>query len=196
MTPDYVIVLTTLPADADGVEFGRSLVDERLAACVNLLPLMDSVYRWEGRVERETERQVLIKTARERVPALWDRVRELHPYEVPEFVVLSIVDGNEAYLRWVGAEPHREELYDLRADPLQERDLAAVPEHAETLGRLRGRSFGRRSCGLFLTGLARLPRLRGLLGRRFLRHRPRAHGQRDPNFQHAGALRDGRLQRK
>lgn len=102
MTSEYVLVLTTLPADADGVEFGRSLVDDRLAACVNLLPLMDSVYRWEGRVERETERQVLIKTARERVAALWDRVRELHPYEVPEFLVLPIADGNEAYLRWVG----------------------------------------------------------------------------------------------
>jgi periplasmic divalent cation tolerance protein len=102
MTPEYVLVFTTLPADADGVEFGRSLVEDRLAACVNLLPLMDSVYRWEGRVERETERQVLIKTARERVAALWDRVRELHPYEVPEFLVLPIADGNEAYLRWVG----------------------------------------------------------------------------------------------
>ena len=102
MDPEYVLVLTTLPADADGAAFGRSLVDERLAACVNLLPLMDSVYRWEGRVEREIERQIVIKTARERIVALWDRVRELHPYEVPEFVVLPIVDGNDAYLRWVG----------------------------------------------------------------------------------------------
>jgi periplasmic divalent cation tolerance protein len=102
MNPEYVVVLTTLPADADGQAFGRALVDEKLAACVNLLPLMESVYRWEGRIEQETERQLLIKTARDRLPALWDRVRELHPYEVPEFVVLSVVDGNEAYLRWVG----------------------------------------------------------------------------------------------
>ncbi|HET9262886.1 MAG TPA: divalent-cation tolerance protein CutA [Vicinamibacterales bacterium] len=102
MDPEYVLVLTTLPADADGAAFGRSLVDERLAACVNLLPLMDSVYRWEGNIEYETERQIVIKTSRQRVPALWDRVRELHPYEVPEFIVLSITDGNEAYLRWVG----------------------------------------------------------------------------------------------
>jgi periplasmic divalent cation tolerance protein len=100
-------VLTTLPADADGEAFGRSLVDERLAACVNLLPLMDSVYRWEGNIEYETERQIVIKTSRERVPALWDRVRELHPYEVPEFLVLSIVDGNDAYLRWVGEGTRR-----------------------------------------------------------------------------------------
>ena len=102
MNSDYVVVLTTLPSDSDGQAFGRALVDERLAACVNLLPAMESVYRWEGRVEHETERQVVIKTSRDRVVALWDRVRELHPYEIPEFLVLSIADGNEAYLRWVG----------------------------------------------------------------------------------------------
>lgn len=101
-TAEYVIVLTTLPADADGREFGRRLVEERLAACVNLLPVMDSVFRWEGQVEHDTERQVIVKTSRERVVALWDRIRELHPYEVPEFVVLSLVDGSEAYLRWIG----------------------------------------------------------------------------------------------
>jgi|SRR5215218_184926 len=102
MNPEYVIVLTTLPTDAESQAFGRTLVEERLAACVNLLPPMDSVYRWEGQVEHDTERQVIIKTARERVPALWDRIRELHPYETPEFVVLSIQDGSEAYLRWIG----------------------------------------------------------------------------------------------
>lgn len=99
---DYVLVLTTLPADADAATFARTLVETRLAACVNLLPGMESVYRWEGRVEQERERQLVIKTARSRVVALWERVRELHPYEVPEFIVLPIVDGNDAYLRWVG----------------------------------------------------------------------------------------------
>jgi periplasmic divalent cation tolerance protein len=102
MDSEYVVILTTLPADADGLAFGRALVDERLAACVNLLAPMESVYRWEGRVEKESERQLVIKTSRDRVIALWDRVRELHPYEIPEFLVLPIVDGNEAYLRWVG----------------------------------------------------------------------------------------------
>jgi periplasmic divalent cation tolerance protein len=102
MSAEYVLVLTTLPADADGAAFGRSLVDERLAACVNLLAPMESVYRWEGQVEQERERQVIIKTSRARLSDLWDRVRELHPYEVPEFLVLTIADGNEAYLRWVG----------------------------------------------------------------------------------------------
>ena len=102
MSADYVVVMTTLPADADSVAFARSLVEERLAACVNLLPPMESVYRWEGRVERESERQLVMKTSRDRVLALWDRVRELHPYEIPEFLVLPVIDGNDAYLRWVG----------------------------------------------------------------------------------------------
>lgn len=101
MSAEYVIALTTLPADADAGEFGRRLVDERLAACVNLLPVMESVYRWEGKIEFEAERQLVIKTSRDRVVDLWDRIRDLHPYEVPEFVVIPIVDGNEAYLRWV-----------------------------------------------------------------------------------------------
>jgi periplasmic divalent cation tolerance protein len=98
---DYVLVLTTLPADADAPAFARGLVEARLAACVNLLPLMASVYRWEGQIEHDSERQVIIKTARERVVSLWERVRDLHPYDVPEFVVLPIVDGNDAYLRWI-----------------------------------------------------------------------------------------------
>jgi len=102
MNSEYVLVLTTLPGDADAAAFGRTLVEDRMAACVNLLPLMESIYRWEGDVQHETERQVIIKTSRERVVNLWERLREMHPYDVPEFIVLSIVDGNEAYLRWIG----------------------------------------------------------------------------------------------
>jgi periplasmic divalent cation tolerance protein len=101
MSHEYVIVLTTLPADADGAAFARDLVEERLAACVNLSAPMESIYRWDGNVESETERQLVIKTSRDRVAALWDRVRELHPYDMPEFLVTPIVDGNDAYLRWV-----------------------------------------------------------------------------------------------
>jgi periplasmic divalent cation tolerance protein len=102
MTHEYVLVLTTLPADADVAAFARGLVEERLAACVNVHAPMESVYTWDGNIETEAERQLVIKTTRERVVALWDRVRELHPYDVPEFLVLPIVDGNDAYLRWVG----------------------------------------------------------------------------------------------
>ena len=98
---EFVLVLTTLPADADGGAFAQALVEDHLAACVNLLPPMESVFRWEGRIDRDTERQMLIKTSRERVAALWERVRALHPYDVPEFIVLPIVDGNAAYLKWL-----------------------------------------------------------------------------------------------
>ena len=101
MNQEYVIVLTTLPSDADADDFATTLVEERLAACVNLQPAMQSVYRWEGQIEQDTERRVVIKTSRERVVLLWDRVRDLHPYDVPEFVVVPIIDGNDAYLRWI-----------------------------------------------------------------------------------------------
>lgn len=101
-TPEYVIVLTTVPADADGRALGRTLVEERLAACVNLLPPMESVFRWEGQVEEEREQQLVMKTSQARVAALWERLRELHPYEVPEFLVVPVLDGSDAYLRWVG----------------------------------------------------------------------------------------------
>ena len=99
--PEFVIVLTTLPAAADAGAFATALVEARVVACVNLLPPMESVYRWAGRIEREPERQIVMKTTRERVPALWERVRALHPYDVPEFLVLPVVDGEEGYLRWV-----------------------------------------------------------------------------------------------
>ncbi len=102
MADKYVIVLTTLPVDADTSTFCRTLVGERLAACANVLAPMTSIYAWEGHIAEEQERQVVLKTSKDSVPALWDRIRELHPYDVPEFVVLPIVDGNEAYLRWIG----------------------------------------------------------------------------------------------
>ena len=102
MPDEYVIVLTTLPSTADARGFAHTLVSERLAACVNVHAEMLSVYRWEGAVAEESERQVVIKTSRARISPLWDRLRDLHPYDVPEFVVLPIIDGSAAYLRWVG----------------------------------------------------------------------------------------------
>jgi periplasmic divalent cation tolerance protein len=95
------IVLTTLGADADAAALARTLVDERLAACVNILPVMTSIYRWQGKVEQDREQQVVIKTSSDRVAALQARLRQLHPYELPEFLVLD-ASGSEAYLEWVG----------------------------------------------------------------------------------------------
>ena len=102
MPDEYVVVLSTLPAGGDHARFARTLVDERVAACVNILPAMTSVYRWKEGIEAESEHQVVMKTTRAQVPALWNRVRDLHPYEVPEFIVIPIIDGNDAYLRWIG----------------------------------------------------------------------------------------------
>lgn len=101
---DLVLVLTTMPDDHRAEELARTLVDERLAACVNVHGTMRSTYRWQGQVEGDPERQVVIKTSRSRLPALEARLRALHPYDVPEFVVLSAEAGSTAYLAWVAAE--------------------------------------------------------------------------------------------
>jgi periplasmic divalent cation tolerance protein len=101
MSTPFVIALTTLPAGQDPEAFARVLVDERLAACVNVLPEMLSIYRWQGAVEQDRERQLVIKTTRQQCDALWERIKALHSYDVPEFIVLPVVDGNDAYLRWI-----------------------------------------------------------------------------------------------
>jgi periplasmic divalent cation tolerance protein len=98
---DIVIVLTTAPDDDRAEAWARTLVEERLAACVNVHRPMVSVYRWKGIVEREKERQVVIKTTRERVAALRIRLAELHPYELPEFLILNVADGSDEYVKWV-----------------------------------------------------------------------------------------------
>ena len=98
---DIVIVLTTAPADDRADRLAQQLVDERLAACVNVFPPMTSVYRWNGQVEREAERQLVIKTTRDRVPALEARLKELHSYELPELIVIPVESGSDSYLGWV-----------------------------------------------------------------------------------------------
>lgn len=96
-----VLVLCTLPVATDASSLARALVSERLAACVNVLPPMGSIYRWQGNVEEATERQLLIKTTAARVSTLTARLTELHPYEVPEILVIDVAGGSERYLRWV-----------------------------------------------------------------------------------------------
>jgi periplasmic divalent cation tolerance protein len=97
-----VIVLTTLGAQTDAAAFARVLVGERLAACVNILPVMTSVYRWKGTIEEDREQQLVIKTTSDRVEALEARFHELHPYDVPEFLVIAVTGGSPAYLAWLG----------------------------------------------------------------------------------------------
>ncbi len=103
MIADAVIVLTTWPAARDADELARTLVDERLAACVNVLAEMRSTYRWKEGIEVETERQLIIKTTGRQLRALQHRLAALHPYEVPEFLVVPVAGASEAYLAWLQA---------------------------------------------------------------------------------------------
>ena len=95
-----VLLLTTIGATADVEPLARALVDERLAACVNVLPAMQSFFRWEGAVQRDDERQLVIKTSAARLEELQARLRALHPYELPEMLVLS-ARGSDDYLAWI-----------------------------------------------------------------------------------------------
>jgi periplasmic divalent cation tolerance protein len=98
---DLVFVVTTVADDEHAEGLARRLVDERLAACVNLLPPMVSCYRWKGAVERDIERLLIIKTTPERIGELEARLRELQTYQLPEFVVLNAEMASAAYLAWV-----------------------------------------------------------------------------------------------
>lgn len=97
----FVVVLTTFPADGDAETLAQTLVEERLAACVNILPPMRSIYAWKGAIERADERQLLIKTTTHRVKELETRLQALHPYDVPEFLIVAVLEGSRDYLSWV-----------------------------------------------------------------------------------------------
>lgn len=103
-----VLAVTTAPDAATAERLAAALVEERLIACANLLPGALSIYRWEGAVQREAEVVVLMKTRRSLAAALGERLAALHPYAVPELIVLSIEAALPAYERWVVAETDRE----------------------------------------------------------------------------------------
>lgn len=98
-----VVVLTTIGTSNDADTLARTLVTERLAACVNLLPEMQSIYQWRGEVTADGERQLIIKTTPDRLDALQTRLHQLHPYDVPEFLVIAVDGGSPAYLQWLVA---------------------------------------------------------------------------------------------
>lgn len=100
---EVVVVWTTFPGDSDPAAFSQTLVSERLAACVTTQAGLASVYRWRDNVEAATEYQLTIKTTANRVVELERRVGELHPYDVPEFLVLAVNGGSATYLEWIGA---------------------------------------------------------------------------------------------
>jgi periplasmic divalent cation tolerance protein len=98
---DYVVALSTVARAEDAERIARALVEQRLAACVNVVPGLVSVYRWKGAVEREDERLLVMKTRRERVEELRLALVRIHPYELPEMIVLPIESGHAPYLEWI-----------------------------------------------------------------------------------------------
>ncbi|MDD1673005.1 MAG: divalent-cation tolerance protein CutA [Methanomicrobiales archaeon] len=99
---EVAIILSTTPRGG-GEKISRILVEEHLAACVNLMETR-SFFLWKGNLEREEEDLLIIKTVSERLPETIRRIREIHPYEIPEMIVLPVVAGNEPYLQWVRKE--------------------------------------------------------------------------------------------
>ena len=98
---EFVMALTTVPGDFDSTALAQDLVGAGLAACVNIVPAIKSIYTWEGVPQADHEQQLFIKTTADQVDALWEVLRSRHPYDVPEFLVIPVVDGSEDYLRWV-----------------------------------------------------------------------------------------------
>lgn len=98
------IVLSTVDTSENAGRIARTLVTERLAACVGILPPMISVFRWKEELHEDPESQMIIKTAADKVDALIRRLQEIHPYEVPEILVLPVSKGLDSYCDWVGAE--------------------------------------------------------------------------------------------
>ncbi len=104
MSTDALFVLVTTPTAERAAELARALVEERLAACGNVIPGLRSIYRWQGKVEDDAEALLVLKTTRARFDALRDRVLALHPYDVPEVLALPVEAGSAAYLAWLAAQ--------------------------------------------------------------------------------------------
>ena len=98
---DAVIILTSFPDGIDLSGFWRELLQERLVACVTTLGKSESIYRWEEKIEEAKEQSVLIKTTRDKVESIDARIKQFHPYEVPEILVLPVIDGYSGYIDWV-----------------------------------------------------------------------------------------------
>jgi len=103
LNPQARIVLTTESTLEEANKLGRTLVEERLVACATLLPVVQSIYHWKDQIQSAPETMILLKTSAEKLEALEARMRELHSYRLPEFLVLPVERGSEAYLEWLFA---------------------------------------------------------------------------------------------
>jgi periplasmic divalent cation tolerance protein len=101
---EYLLIMTTVP-DADiGEIIAEKIIEERLAACVTLQAGCQSLYWWKGKIKQEQEHTLLIKTTKKAYPKLEEKIKEIHPYEVPEIIALPILIGSEDYLGWIDRE--------------------------------------------------------------------------------------------
>jgi periplasmic divalent cation tolerance protein len=98
---DAIVVLCTFANEQDAARVASIVVEARLAACVNILSGVRSIYRWKGEIENAEEVLALVKTSRDKFSALRDRIRELHTYETPEIIAVPVIDGLDEYLGWV-----------------------------------------------------------------------------------------------
>jgi periplasmic divalent cation tolerance protein len=98
---EFIVIYVTVGSSEEGKKLGRALVEERLAACVNRISPVHSIYRWQGQVEESNEELLIIKTKRNLLAKVKQRVQELHSYSVPEIIALPILEGNESYLEWL-----------------------------------------------------------------------------------------------
>ena len=98
---DKRVVLTTTASEEQARKIARALVNERLAACVNIIPRVESIYRWQNKVEEAQECLLLIKTTETAFPRLQERLRQLHSYDLPECIALAVPAGSPAYLKWI-----------------------------------------------------------------------------------------------
>ncbi|HWX94941.1 MAG TPA: divalent-cation tolerance protein CutA [Terriglobales bacterium] len=98
---DKRVVLTTTPSEEEARQIARALVGERLAACVNIIPKVESIYRWQDKVEEAEEYLLLIKTTESAFALLQEKLKELHSYELPECVALAMTAGSPSYLKWI-----------------------------------------------------------------------------------------------
>jgi periplasmic divalent cation tolerance protein len=98
---DARLVLSTAGSQDEAQKIAQALVERRLAACVNVIPQIESIYRWQGKVESAQEWLLLIKTTAERLSGVQEAIRELHSYELPECIAITIEDGSVPYLQWI-----------------------------------------------------------------------------------------------
>lgn len=101
---DFIIILVTTSSEEEGREIAQALIEKKLAACVNLIKDIESIYRWKGKILDEREVLILIKTRKKLYKSVEGEVKKLHSYEVPEIIALPIISGSKDYLYWIDSE--------------------------------------------------------------------------------------------